>query len=135
MALSDTAIRAAKPRDKQYKLHDEKGLLLIVRPTGGKLWRLKYRFAGKEQQLTIGTYPEVGLKEARERPRYRDDEDQFDIDAISHTAGRSTHEVRTWVAAFSALRAACGSYHAQCDYYRPINEWIAGYGVVSAQGQ
>lgn len=64
-----------------------------------------------------------------------DEVDQFDIDAISHTAGRSTHEVRTWVAAFSALRAACGSYHAQCDYYRPINEWIAGYGVVSAQGQ
>lgn len=67
MALSDTAIRAAKPREQQFKLNDEKGLLLIVRPTGGKLWRLKYRFAGKEQQFTIGTYPEVGLKEARER--------------------------------------------------------------------
>ncbi|HEY0958373.1 MAG TPA: Arm DNA-binding domain-containing protein [Novosphingobium sp.] len=65
--MSDTAIRAAKPREKQYKLNDEKGLLLIVRPTGGRLWRLKYRFAGKEQQFTIGTYPEVGLKEARER--------------------------------------------------------------------
>ncbi len=67
MALTDSAIKAAKPKTSQYKLHDEKGLLLIVRPTGGKLWRLKYRFAGKEQQLTIGTYPEVGLKEARER--------------------------------------------------------------------
>lgn len=67
MALTDTAIKAAKPAASQYKLHDEKGLLLIVRPTGGKLWRLKYRFAGKEQQLTIGIYPEVGLKEARER--------------------------------------------------------------------
>ena len=67
MALTDTAIKNAKPKTAQYKLHDEKGLLLIVRPTGGKLWRLKYRFAGKEQQLTIGTYPEVGLKEARER--------------------------------------------------------------------
>lgn len=67
MALTDSAIKAAKPKASQYKLHDEKGLLLIVRPAGGKLWRLKYRFAGKEQQLTIGTYPEVGLKEARER--------------------------------------------------------------------
>ncbi|MCL9982954.1 MAG: integrase arm-type DNA-binding domain-containing protein [Erythrobacter sp.] len=67
MALTDSAIKAAKPKPSQYKLHDEKGLLLIVRPAGGKLWRLKYRFAGKEQQLTIGTYPEVGLKEARER--------------------------------------------------------------------
>lgn len=67
MALTDSAIKAAKPKVSQYKLHDEKGLLLIVRPAGGKLWRLKYRFAGKEQQLTIGTYPEIGLKEARER--------------------------------------------------------------------
>lgn len=67
MALTDSSIKVAKPKASQYKLHDEKGLLLIVRPTGGKLWRLKYRFAGKEQQLTIGTYPEVGLKEARER--------------------------------------------------------------------
>jgi len=67
MALTDSAIKAAKPKSTQYKLYDEKGLLLIVRPTGGKLWRLKYRFAGKEQQLSIGTYPEVALREARER--------------------------------------------------------------------
>ena len=58
--------------------------------------------------------------------------DQFDIESISKTAGRSTHEVRTWVAAFSAS-AATGSYTARQDYYRPINEWIAGYGVVSAE--
>ncbi len=58
--------------------------------------------------------------------------DQFDIETISKTAGRSTHEVRTWVAASSAL-AATGPYTARQDYYRPINEWIAGYGVVSAE--
>lgn len=57
--------------------------------------------------------------------------DAFDIDEISAAAGRSTHEIRTWVAAFAAL-AACGGYTARKDYYRPINEWIAGYGVVSA---
>ncbi|HEY0959740.1 MAG TPA: Arm DNA-binding domain-containing protein [Novosphingobium sp.] len=67
MALSDTGIRAAKPREKQYKLNDEKGLLLIVRPSAGKLWRLKYRFGGKELQLTIGTYPEVSFSTARKR--------------------------------------------------------------------
>ncbi|MBA4090548.1 MAG: integrase [Sphingobium sp.] len=66
MALTDSAIRAAKPKEAQYKLHDEKGLLLIVRPTGGRLWRLKYRFLGKEQQFSLGTYPEVSLKDARE---------------------------------------------------------------------
>jgi len=58
--------------------------------------------------------------------------DNFKIEEISRAAGRSTHEIRTWVAAFSAL-AAAGSYHARQDYYRPINEWIAGYGVISAE--
>lgn len=67
MALSDAAIRAAKPAIGQYKLHDEGGLFVIVRPSGGKLWRLKYRHLGKEQQLSLGRYPDVGLKEARER--------------------------------------------------------------------
>ena len=58
--------------------------------------------------------------------------DGFQIDEISRAAGRSTHEIRTWVAAFSAL-AAMGPYAARQDYYRAINEWIAGYGVVSAE--
>lgn len=57
--------------------------------------------------------------------------DAFCIEEISKAAGRSTHEIRTWVAAFAALQAA-GDYSARKDYYRPINEWIAGYGVVSA---
>ena len=57
--------------------------------------------------------------------------DAFDIEEISRVAGRSTHEIRTWVAAFAAL-AANGPYNAHQDYYRPINEWIAGYGVLSA---
>lgn len=60
-----------------------------------------------------------------------DQVDEFDIQQISAEAGRSTHEVRTWVAAFAALTAV-GPYQARKDYYRPINEWIAGYGVVSA---
>lgn len=58
--------------------------------------------------------------------------DAFEVEVISKEAGRSTHEVRTWVAAFAAL-AAQGDYTATKDYYRPINEWIAGYGVISAQ--
>lgn len=66
MALTDAVIKAAKPKTAQYKLHDEKGLLLIVRPTGGKLWRLKYRVQGKEQQFSLGTYPDVSLKGARD---------------------------------------------------------------------
>lgn len=70
MALSDTAIRALKPRGRPFKLSDDGGLFLAVTPTGGKLWRFKYRHAGKEKLLSIGRYPDVGLKEARAK---RDD--------------------------------------------------------------
>ena len=70
MALSDVAVRSAKAKAAQYKLYDDGGLFLIVKPSGGKLWRLKYRHLGKEQQLSIGVFPAVGLKDARKR---RDD--------------------------------------------------------------
>ena len=65
MALSDTAIRAAKHGPKPIKLADERGLFLLVQPSGGKLWRLKYKFQGKEKKLSLGRYPDVSLKEAR----------------------------------------------------------------------
>ena len=67
MALTDTAIKAAKAKEKPYKLGDAGGLFLLVQPTGGKLWRLKYRIAGKEKKLALGTYPGVGLADARKR--------------------------------------------------------------------
>jgi len=67
MALTDTAIRQAKHGAKPIKLADERGLYLQLRPSGGKLWRMKYRFDGKEKQLSLGIYPDVSLKEARRR--------------------------------------------------------------------
>jgi integrase len=67
MALTDTAIRAAKPTEKQQKLFDGNGLFLLVTPSGTKSWRLKYRFQGKEKLISLGSYPLVSLKEARER--------------------------------------------------------------------
>ncbi len=65
MALTDTAIKNAKPKDKPYKMGDTGGLFLLVQPSGGKLWRLKYRVDGKEKKLGLGTYPEVSLGDAR----------------------------------------------------------------------
>ena len=70
MALTDFAIRNAKGREKPYKMGDTLGLFLLVQPTGGRLWRLKYRVDGKEKKLGLGTYPEVSLSDARKR---RDD--------------------------------------------------------------
>lgn len=65
--LSDVKARKAEPRERDYKLADERGLFLLVRPNGTKLWRLKYRIDGKEKLLSFGAYPEVSLAEARER--------------------------------------------------------------------
>lgn len=67
MPLSEVKARNAKPRSKPYKLSDGDGLFLLVTPAGGKYWRLKYYFGGKEKLLALGVYPEVGLADARER--------------------------------------------------------------------
>ncbi len=66
MPLTDVSVRTAKATDKPVKLFDERGLFLLVSPSGGKWWRLKYRFEGKEKLLSLGTYPDTPLKLARE---------------------------------------------------------------------
>ena len=71
MPLSETGIRALKTREKAYKASDEKGLYLLVTPSGGRLWKLKFRnSAGLEKKLSLGSYPELSLKDARDK---RDD--------------------------------------------------------------
>lgn len=67
MPLTDTAIRNAKPADKPVRLFDGGGLYLEVAPSGGKWWRLKYRFGGKEKRYSLGVYPEVTLATARKK--------------------------------------------------------------------
>jgi len=65
--LTDTAIRSLKPQAKPVKLSDGGGMFLLCTPSGGRLWRLKYRFGGKEKLLALGAYPAVSLKDARQR--------------------------------------------------------------------
>ena len=65
MAMTDTKAKNAKPKDKQYKIFDADGLFLLISPKGGKWWRFKYRFGGKEKLMSLGTYPEISLVEAR----------------------------------------------------------------------
>ena len=64
MPLTDVEVRSARPREKSYRLADGAGMYLEVSPAGGKYWRLKYRFAGKEKRLALGVYPDVSVKEA-----------------------------------------------------------------------
>lgn len=67
MALNNLLIKSAKPKEKTYKLSDGKGLYLEVAPNGGKWWRFKYRIDGKEKRISLGTFPEVSLADAREK--------------------------------------------------------------------
>jgi integrase len=65
--LTSIAVRNAKPSERPVRLFDERGLYLEIAPGGGKWWRLKYRFNGKEKRLSLGVYPDVSLKDARDR--------------------------------------------------------------------
>ncbi|MEA5098057.1 MAG: Arm DNA-binding domain-containing protein, partial [Burkholderiaceae bacterium] len=67
MTLTDIALKKAKPADKPYKLSATNGLYALVHSNGSKYWRLDYRFCGKRKTLALGTYPDVGLKDARSR--------------------------------------------------------------------
>jgi integrase len=67
MRLSDTLIRKSQPAAKPVKLADGDGLYLVIQPNGNRWWRMRYFFAGREKMLSVGTYPEISLKDARAR--------------------------------------------------------------------
>lgn len=89
MALSDTAIRNLKVPSKPTKISDDRGLFLLLTPSGGKLWRFKYRFDRKEKLLALGRYPDVSLAKARER---REDARRLLADGIDPNAHRKIHK-------------------------------------------
>lgn len=92
MPLTDIAVRSAKPAEKPIKLFDERGLFLLISPAGGKWWRLKYRFGGKEKLLSLGTYPDVGLKDARAK---RDEARKLLADGVDPGENRKAQKIAT----------------------------------------
>lgn len=108
MALTEAAIRAATPRPKAYRLFHGEGLYLEVSPSGGKLWRLKYRFAGKEKLLALGKHPIVTLEKARDAA----------IDAKRELRGGTDPSL--------ARRIAKASSGAAADSFEAVaREWFA----------
>ncbi|SFU26481.1 tyrosine-type recombinase/integrase [Paraburkholderia aspalathi] len=67
MPLTDIAVRRAAPRERAYRVTDGGGMYLEIAPSGGKYWRLKYRFGGRERLLALGVYPDVSLAAARKK--------------------------------------------------------------------
>jgi integrase len=140
MPLTDTALRNAKSNEKPTRptrLFDGGGLYLEVSPTGGKWWRLKYRFDGKEKRLSLGVYPDVSLKDARDR---RDALRKLLADGIDPIENRkamksaradraaNSFEVvaREWFAKYSATWAANHGDRVMRRFERDVFPWIGG---------
>ena len=140
MPLTDTTIRNAKPDVKPVKLFDERGLFLIVTPAGGKWWRFRFKFNGKEKLLSLGVYPDVSLKDARER---RDEARKLlanDIDTSENRKAMKTAKMdrtansfevvgREWFAKYSLTWAPNHGERIIRRFERDIFPWIGGRPV------
>lgn len=108
MALSDVEIRNAKPKkDKNYKLFDEHGLFLSIPHSGAKLWRFRYRLAGKEKVLALGAYPTVSLKEARAK---RDDARRLLSEGTDPSQEKKRKTAAAMIAAGNSFRAVANEF-------------------------
>lgn len=119
MPLTDTAIRNAKPGEKPLKLTDEKGLFLLIAPAGGKWWRFRYRFGGVHKMLSMGVYPDVSLKSARER---RDDARRLLAEGIDPGEHRKATKIMKAERAANSFEAVAREWFAK---YSPT--WAAGH--------
>lgn len=138
--LTDTAIRNAKPKDKNYKLTDALGLYLIVTTAGGKWWRVDYRLGGKRKTLSLGTYPQTSLVEARaERDRLRknlkegvDPSLQRRVEAIRSDASDSFEFVaREWHSKKSSGWSGIYSTRTIERFERDVFPYIGGMPISS----
>jgi len=117
--LSDTKIRAAKPREKPYKLFDADGLFMVITPSGGRWWRQRYKYAGKEQLLSLGVYPEIGLADAREKGAAVRKKLANGIDP---SADRKTQRAALVDSKANTFKAVAIAWHTK---FRP--QWSAGH--------
>jgi len=107
--LSDTQIRSTKPAAKALRLYDERGLYLEVTPSGGRWWRLKYRHDGREKLLSMGTYPDTGLKAAREK---RDRARELLAQGIDPSDARRAEKQSRLQAVVNSFEAVAREWHA-----------------------
>ena len=111
MALSDLKIRKAKPQAKPYKIYDSLGLFVLINPNGSKLWRQKYKHLGKERLLTHGAYPNVSLKDARER---RDEMREQLADGIDPAVQKRLDQIEAETQARTTFLLVAEEFLEQC---------------------
>jgi integrase len=118
--LTETAIKTdTKPKDKVYRVADEKGLCLEVRPNGSKLWRYRYRLDGKASMFSLGAYPTVSLAEARKK---RDDAKELVKQGVHPVLDKKTKAIASKVARANTFRAVTEAWLAE---NKP--NWSPGY--------
>ncbi len=110
MPLSNTTILNAKPADKPYALTDERGLSVQIQPTGGKWWRFRYRFDGKAKMLSLGVYPDVSLKDARDR---RDEARKLLADGVDPGENRKAQKATRTERAANSFEVICREWLEQ----------------------
>ena len=116
MSLSQVKCKNAKPKSHAYRLFDEKGLYLEVTPKDQKWWSLKYRFNGKEKRISLGVFPEVGLKEVRD---LRDDARQHLRNDVDPSALRKARNLSITSTDDSPFEVIAREWHAkQSSGYR-----------------
>jgi integrase len=108
--LSDIQVRNSKPNEKEYKLYDGGGLFLLVTPSGGKLWNLKYRFEEKEKRLSFGAYPEISLSDARQR---RDDARKLVANGVDPGAVKKAHKAAGEQQAENSFEVIAREWHGK----------------------
>jgi integrase len=119
MPLTNTGIAKAKPGEKPIRLFDSGGMYLEVSPAGGKLWRLKYRFNGKEKRLALGIYPDVPLAKARSK---RDAARQLLADGIDPSENRKAVKAAQGDRAANSFEVVAREWFAKC---KP--NWVEGH--------
>ncbi|MFC1681636.1 tyrosine-type recombinase/integrase [Pseudomonadota bacterium] len=112
MPLTDTKIRNLKPTSKSFKMFDGGGLYIEVQPAGGKWWRLKYRYENKEKRISLGTYPDVTLKDARGR---RDDARKLLANGINPSQHRQVLKAAKMEQAENTFEAVAREWHTKMD--------------------
>jgi len=126
MPLTDSAVRNAKPPKKNVKLFDDRGLFLFVTTSGGKWWRLKYRHEGKEKLLSLGTYPDTGLKEARVK---RDEARRMLAQGIDPSGNRKAVKAAKIHQAANSFQIVATEWH---DKLSPI--WAESHSIRVIRG-
>ena len=118
MPLTAESIKRAKAKNKPYKLHDEKSLYLLINTKGGKYWRMKYRFADKENTFAIGVYPQISLKAAR---LIRDESRTLLAKGIDLNQDRKEQKSRAKAAKANAFKVVSLDWHGkQAQRWKPV---------------